>query len=525
MSLIDYFYSRLFPSYPWCNNVHIRNWFEWEKKFHSYDAYFGGHSGALRNVGVNEEYFPENAGIWNIPYIYLPLSEYGNLCATVSDISEEIRNQIIVKRGGCECVIFFVHPSAWEKVLSHIDKTLETVDSRSSEFFATPTSSIRSLVVWHRSQKRKPFVVKTSVFSVSYGFHRHLDWEGVRIQFSRREMLQKIGTENILKHGLRLMDEVAISGLKLKQPIIIERPEFLGPGQPAEIFELGNLVREIPADVIRGEKRLIPCTAYVSAERPNETFIEFIAKQSKRDVVDSLLESLLNPSLKALTGLMSDFGVVLEPHAQNVLIETDSDFRSTGRVCYRDLGAVWFDPLRCFLRAPHLLKAFPEHNKNRTMSLQEAQRSRDGTVRSLAHHFMFCNFVRALVVLVKRNQISDPKAKELSFAAFERCAEFLSSYHGWTSRPSLRSPYDRKLAMDAATPIFLPTIADSLRLLTHHEVESLALPINKQAAETAVVRDILQTAEFAENETFDWYAHENGFVASQGDLVVALQVT
>ncbi|QDK37779.1 IucA/IucC family C-terminal-domain containing protein [Bdellovibrio sp. NC01] len=138
-----------------------------------------------------------------------------------------------------------------------------------------------------------------------------------------------------MSRALAISDELAkISGFHYLK-------ESLGvyDGTPESPF--GFIVREIPKEIINGEKTLVPLLSYL-AKHPEGSLLEKEAKSSGESI-ESIVQEKLIPSLVETFKQAAASGIVLELHQQNTLLEMDKEGRFTGKVYYRDLDGARID--------------------------------------------------------------------------------------------------------------------------------------------------------------------------------------
>lgn len=138
-----------------------------------------------------------------------------------------------------------------------------------------------------------------------------------------------------MSRALAISDELAkISGFNYLK-------ESLGvyDGTPESPF--GFIVREIPKEIINGEKTLVPLLSYL-AKHPEGSLLEKEAKSSGESI-ESIVQEKLIPSLIETFKQAVENGIILELHQQNTLLEIDKEGRFTGKVYYRDLDGARMD--------------------------------------------------------------------------------------------------------------------------------------------------------------------------------------
>lgn len=93
-----------------------------------------------------DKFRPEAQQVFDLPYIPIPASKM-KFKYQDSAMSAEMKRDDRFNKGGQEMIRFFFHPLYAEKY----KELIETYGARYGEYWATPTSSPRSLVVWHRT--------------------------------------------------------------------------------------------------------------------------------------------------------------------------------------------------------------------------------------------------------------------------------------------------------------------------------------------------------------------------------------
>jgi hypothetical protein len=82
---------------------------------------------------------------------------------------------------------------------------------------------------------------------------------------------------------------------------------------------------------------------YADPYRSGEPMLPSMARAAKMETVEFLVEYLLRPFADQWLTMVIDEGVVLEPHAQNLLLEIGVDGIPTRRIVHRDFEDVYVD--------------------------------------------------------------------------------------------------------------------------------------------------------------------------------------
>ncbi|WP_413293921.1 IucA/IucC family protein [Bdellovibrio sp. HCB185ZH] len=149
-------------------------------------------------------------------------------------------------------------------------------------------------------------------------------------------------------YPMQMQRATAISSLLANIPESTQKENGFGfLPEPLGIFDktpnspFGFLVRKIPQNIVAGENTLVPILSYV-AKNLGPSLLELDAKTQGMTSID-LVEKHLIPALVKSYAFAAQYGVVLEAHQQNTLLELDSKGSFTGRVFYRDLDGARID--------------------------------------------------------------------------------------------------------------------------------------------------------------------------------------
>ncbi|WP_210415607.1 IucA/IucC family protein [Bdellovibrio sp. ZAP7] len=262
---------------------------------------------------------------------------------TVSAESVEIPAELKTADGK---VKFFIHPSSLElfkELISH---------GKLTKVAAKPTTSPRTFFV-------ADMMVKVSLSDKVNGAIRTV-------------------------YPMQMQRATAISSLLANLPESSQKENGFGfLPEPIGVFDktpnspFGFLVRKIPEHIRNGTTTLVPVLSYV-AKNQGASLLEVDAKTQGISAIE-LVERYLIPALVKSYAFAAQYGVVLEAHQQNTLLELDSKGSFTGRVFYRDLDGARIDfNLREKLNLPtkELLKVQDSHW---IFDLENLQKMRENT--------------------------------------------------------------------------------------------------------------------------------------------------
>jgi len=279
---------------------------------------------------IDPKYNPENRPVFGLAYYLVP-TELGILLES-PELSDEVLEQITVQKNGKSYYKLFVHPES-EAHYEFLKARCEYISSEASEFYASPTSSYRSLLVWNKNdQSRVSFIAKVSLDRDIIGsIDRLVSKREVIRSVTNQRFVSRLGEAHWKASHMRFFPETA--GLTLN----IENG-FKKIG--------GQLIREIPIEVRQGVRRWISFSALMSPNR----------KDGIPLIVDVLQKSGLTPEKFVRTFLIQGYlemckrvsietGLNIEPHSQNLLFETTQNLVPTGNWVYRDFGGMFPDLL------------------------------------------------------------------------------------------------------------------------------------------------------------------------------------
>ena len=315
---------------------------------------------------VAPDYIPEARKKFKLPYYLIPIAEAQWIEA--STLSNEVRAQVTV--GGTQ-VKLFVHPES-EAHFSFLRGRFPYVAAEKSEFWASPTSSYRSLQVWNEKTGARPFIAKVSLDRTILGPIDRLVSSGEALRsLTNQRVLELLGAQFLERAGVMTFPETA--GIALDPARFEGAPEKLG----------GQIIREIPDAILRGERQAISFSSLM-AERPGRKPLIFdVIAASGLEPAEFVRKYLLEPYLRMTETFIQEAGLTIEAHAQNLLLEVDAKLRPTGKLALRDFGGLWPDPLR-ILDKPKILELYAYSENAKTFNFLK---SRGGVINNHVVYF------------------------------------------------------------------------------------------------------------------------------------------
>jgi hypothetical protein len=500
----------------------IAQWLHWEQSLHNRDAYSGSHRSALSISGLHEKYHPESRQAWHLPYLKIPLDSPHHSLTLDSDIQDSIVDSLLGSEGSKRFLRFFLHPASALAVLRCLPKELEYIAQEDSEFVATPTSSLRSLVVARAGKASRPFILKLSVMAYTYGFLRNITAERAEKEQRNAKMLKRLGILGSRSSGINLLRDVGAMTLRLEQPLEMEDPTE-SQNLRESVTSLGAIIRELPEEHLNGEMLLMACTSYMSTIRQPETWTETIARTNAKKPLDSLRDCLINPGLHTLGLGLSKYGLIFEPHSQNVLLQFGPGFEETASIWLRDLASVWVDPIHCFFRSPGVYRCYLKSNNGQHMSYKEYSEAIACAVKSFGYHFLFGNVFRALRILALRNCITNEEAGEAADHAHRQAVGILAR-HFEIELANIATNAAMSACITRLVHTELNRFRAKLQPLESDEIAANHLP-SRISDSPSILSTGVQIKDGIESDTLSWFRGPGGFAASAGDDLVLLIFT
>lgn len=258
---------------------------------------------------------PESRGIFKVKTYWIDESKFDHFQAEA--ISPGVRDSVTRKgEDGKRQIRLIVHPESKDFYQEFLKNAQPGED-----LWATATSSSRTVVVWN--ENTKPFFAKLSLDRKIGGAKRTLPLS---------EVPRSLGTMAIL--------DASRDSLPSTFHFF---PETFGI-HPAEMARGGMIIREIPAELLSGEKKYIPLFSLYAAppEGPKPYLLEMIQKSGQMPS-EFIHERIIAPFAKQWVDLALNQGITVEAHAQNTLIELGRDGLPNGNYMFRDLAGFDID--------------------------------------------------------------------------------------------------------------------------------------------------------------------------------------
>ena len=278
---------------------------------------------SVRSPKNNSAFSPENNPKFPLPYFLIPETDVTFL--TSQSIDPKISDQIVMRISGKRHFKFFVHPE-FENYFNLLRSAYNYVGVDNTEFFASPTSSYGSLVVWNRNNtKRKPFIAIVFLDQT----------KTPNIKISDLEL--SIANQKIQDHNEKtLLKNINLKIFPITSGFIVDKIHPITFKKSA-----GQLIREIPDEIITGQLQWHSLSVLMGTTKKNELFIMDIIRKSGLSSFDFFKNYFIDGYLDLFEELSLKNGINIEPYPQNLLFETTDKLKPTGKWIFRNFSYLW----------------------------------------------------------------------------------------------------------------------------------------------------------------------------------------
>jgi hypothetical protein len=264
-----------------------------------------------RDPAFDPKYFPQNSGVVRLPcywierrhlYVFGDSGELG-LCASDSP-------------GGA--VLFPIHPAS----VAHYRELLDKLAARDAaadglRIWGVPTSSTRTFLAWADRRPECAAFVKTSLHSPIFGDRHLYTWQVAR--------------------------SVGLSAMVHSEPNLPADLQFFPESLGCVIRrrpELGCIVRVIPESIKTNRLTVAPLFALMGGK---QSLFLTLMEQARLRPLEFLEEVLCSKFASLWLNLSLRHGLILEAHAQDLMLAMTPDLRGVGDFYYRDFEGLQVD--------------------------------------------------------------------------------------------------------------------------------------------------------------------------------------
>lgn len=260
-------------------------------------------------------YRPETGTLFQVESYWVDAEDWHSFQAT--NMSEYMQQEMMRIKDGKKQVRILVHPESKNFWMPYL-KNAELAES----YNALASSSSRTLLVWRNGEESRPFFAKLSLDQ--------------KIAISRlmrpSEIVRSVGTNEILN----LSQKQLPASFKLLPEVWGITPKGADYG--------GMIIREIPDEIIVGEKKFLPLFSILTSGK-NKTPPELLRmiKESGLSTEEFLQKKIIRPFVEQWVTLAVEQGISMDPHTQNILIGVGKDGLPNGEYLHRDFGGFHVD--------------------------------------------------------------------------------------------------------------------------------------------------------------------------------------
>jgi len=260
-------------------------------------------------------YAPEAKNVFTLEGYWLEADQMNIYRA---DSEPALEKQFFRVRNGKKEALLLVHPESigmYGELLSRA--------SGKKRFHAVATASSRSLLVWDPAQPSHPFIAKVSLDKIV---------DHVLRSIGGRETAVSVGISQIIQHDLDAMPEGA--------EFIAESLGIIPKG-----MERGGMILR-PLSVLNAhpERTYLPLfSLYGEPKNGSKPLLLKLLEKSPLSPEQYIREFIIRPFVKIWLELVVDHGILMEPHAQNVLMAKDSENHLLKIFALRDYGGFTID--------------------------------------------------------------------------------------------------------------------------------------------------------------------------------------
>lgn len=271
-----------------------------------------------RDPGFDTKYFPQNSGVMQLPCYWIERRHLHVFGAQSRECGEM---ELLAGEGPGALVLFPIHPASvahYQPLLSELAARDATKDG--VRIWAVPTSSTRTLLAWPDRMPERALFVKTSLHSPIFGDRRLHAWKVAR-SIGLSTLVQQSATE--LPEGLDFFPE--------SLGLVVRR-----------MPELGVIVRSIPAPIKQNRLSAVPLFALMGGQHAQPLFVTLI-EQARMKPLEFIEQVLCSGFARLWLNLTLRHGLILEAHAQDLMLATSPDLRLVERFYYRDFEGLQVD--------------------------------------------------------------------------------------------------------------------------------------------------------------------------------------
>lgn len=350
-------------------------------------------------LDISEEYKPISQRIFKLAYFLVPVRE--DKIRIDENYKFFFEKNIFIRSNGKIFYPFFIHPTSESIFKEWIGIKYKYVSAENSIFESTPTSSYRSLVVKNICTDEY-FMAKVSIFGNVANGARQIDWSSADGQFffskCTNNIISKISNFEIIK-------DIGAFGITGDYPIHFSKKYNITYGLD-KIQSFGNVIRPLN-DIFddRTDTSIYSIASLTSVIDRKDCWFKKICLASGKEFEDFFLNDFIMVIFEKFFEIFSMYGISLECHCQNTLIEVTEDWKFTGKIIYRDFDITSLDRARFPFIFPKEWTEYCQNRLDRT-SLYSNLSAREETGKNFFFQLMGSIVKSCLLCAVEVNLIN-----------------------------------------------------------------------------------------------------------------------
>lgn len=286
------------------------------ERFHLHDV--ASHQDTSLDPGFDTRYLPQNCGAFELPCFWI---QRKHLYIHGSAEREEQGFSTLDSSRGSDRILFPIHPTS----LPGYGQFLTDVEAQDAagglKIWAVPTSSVRTLLAWPDGAPQRAIFVKTSLHSPAFGD---------RI-LSRRVVARSVGLSELVSRSRNELPDALEYFLEPTGFV----PRFSGAG--------GAILRTVPGEIKDNRTIVIPLFSLFGGDASRTPLLLRVLDACGLEPARFIDEAICAPFARLWVQMTFRHGLLLESHAQDLLLALSPTLVPLNRFYYRDFEGMQLD--------------------------------------------------------------------------------------------------------------------------------------------------------------------------------------
>jgi hypothetical protein len=271
-----------------------------------------------RDPAFDARYFPQNCGAIPLPCFWI---ERRHLYVYGAQVRASDEAGFFSGEGPHASVLFPIHPTSvarYQELLLKLGARDAACDGL--RIWGVPTSSTRTFLAWPDGMPERALFVKTSLHSRILGDRRLHAWKVAR----------SVGLSQLVQNCL----EDLPAGLGFF-------PETVGL-VPRQMPDSGAIIRSIPGQIKSNAHFAAPLFSLMGGQHVQPLLLQMV-EQARLQPAQFIEEVLCAKFARLWLEMTLRHGLILEAHAQDLMLAMSADLRTQDRFYYRDFEGLQVD--------------------------------------------------------------------------------------------------------------------------------------------------------------------------------------